>query len=692
MMKKIFLLLLTLLNLGFVFAQIDRSQQPEPGPAPEIKLAEPFQFKMKNGLTVMIVENHKLPRASASLSIDNPPIVEGNKAGVSALTGSLLGKGTSTIDKDAFFEEVDYLGARINFGSQSANASSLSRYFDRVLELMALGALDPQFNDTEFKKEQDLLIEGIRSDEKSVTAAARRVEGVLAYGSDHPFGEFISEESIKNISLEDVKQFYKNYFKPNNAYLVVIGDVDTKAMAKKIKKLFKNWKKGTVPTATFSTPQNSDQTSINFIDMPNAVQSEVVVQNVVDLKMKDPDYFSALMANKILGGGGEARLFLNLREDKGYTYGSYSSVGNNKYTSARFRATASVRNAVTDSSVVELLSEIERIRTTEVTDEELANAKAKYVGDFVLALEQPSTIARYALNIETEGLPKDYYKTYLAKINALTKEDVQRAAHKYFAVDNAKVVVTGKGSEVLENLEKVTFKGKSLPINFYNKYGEVSERPKKSDVPEGLNADKVMQSYIEAIGGTERISQLNSVTLRYEGSMMGATIISEEKKIADKTSTTMYMNNNPMMTMVVTEKEAFAKQGGNKMAMPDNMLADLKNTLGLFPESRLIGSGIAKLEGVEKVGEFDCYKVVIPGETVSAIFYYDLATGLKIQEVSETAMGGQTQRQESSIGDYQEFEGVLFPGKKSQSLGPQKIEMILKDVILNEGVGSEDFE
>ena len=166
-------------------AQID-SQQPQSGPAPEIQLEQPQEFTLKNGLRVLVVENHKLPRASANLNIDLAPVFEGELAGVSALLSSMLGKGSLSIEKNVFEEEVDFLGARLSFGSSSAFASSLSRYFSRVLELMADAALQPNFLQEEFDKEKEKLIEGIKSDENSVPAAARRVESLITYGKNHP--------------------------------------------------------------------------------------------------------------------------------------------------------------------------------------------------------------------------------------------------------------------------------------------------------------------------------------------------------------------------------------------------------------------------------------------------------------------------------------------------------------------------
>ncbi|WP_222982012.1 M16 family metallopeptidase [Flagellimonas meishanensis] len=484
-MKRYFPLFIVLFCTAVTYAQIDRTKQPKPGPAPEINLKEPLRFELMNGLKVMVVENRKLPRASMQLTIDNPPIFEGEKAGVGTLTSSLLGKGSTSIPKDDFYEEVDFLGASIDINAQSASASCLAKYFPRILELMADAALNPNFTQEEFEKEKDILLTSIKAEEKDVSAIANRVELALAYGKNHPYGQITSEETVNNVTLSDVEQHYRNYFVPANAYLVVIGDVDFENVKELVTQFFTPWSKAVPPSFTYAKPSDAQYTQINFVDVPNAVQSEVTVQNITELKMKDEDYLDALLANRILGGGSQARLFVNLREDKGYTYGAYSSIRDNKYSPMRFSAFAQVRNAVTDSSVVQILGELDRITKEPVSDEELANAKAKYAGSFVMALEKPETVANYALNIETEDLPDDFYKTYLERIDAVTKEDVQKAAQKYFSTSNARIVVTGKGQDVLENLEKVSFNGKEVPVLYYDHYANKTEKPGEVSLPEG---------------------------------------------------------------------------------------------------------------------------------------------------------------------------------------------------------------
>ena len=689
-MKKSLFLFAVLLGLLPLQAQIDRSQQPEPGPAPKIQLDEPQEFVLKNGLRVLVVENHKLPRASANLNIDLPPVFEGELAGVNALLSSMLGKGSKSIAKDDFDEEVDYLGARVNIGASSAFASSLSRYFPRVLELMADAALNPNFLQEEFEKEKEKLIEGIKSDENSVPAAARRVENLITYGKNHPSGEFIREETVNNVQLEDVKRFYTKNFTPQNAYLVIIGDVDFKTVKKQVTKLFKSWKGNLVKGESFPTAKNASSLEINFVEMPNAVQSEVSVDFTTEIKKTDADYFPVILANNILGGGGQARLFLNLREDKGYTYGAYSSISTNKYRRSRMRAFASVRNAVTDSSVVELVKEIEKIRTVPVSQAELDQAKAKYVGDFVLALERPSTIAQYALSILTEGLPSDFYTTYLQKINAVSIEDIQRVTQKYFHLNNARIFVTGKGSEVLENLEKAKPLGTTLPIKFYDKYGEEIERPDyDSALPEGVNVTSVINAYFDAIGGKDKAEAIQSKKEIASASMQGMTLEIESKKTNTQQSfLAVKMMGNVMQKQVINKTEGYMEAQGQRMPMDADALAKALPDTAVFAELILDHAQLS-LAGIVDVNGTKAYELKVSD---SKSYFYSVESGLKIK-ISETQeMQGNTITQETMIGDYKAVDGILFPHTVTQSFGPQKIDFITSSIELNVSFSDEDFQ
>ena len=637
----------------------------------------------------MVVENHKLPRVSIQLSIDNPPSLEGEKAGVSSLAAGLLGNGSTNISKDAFNEEVDFLGASLNFGASSAFASSLSKYFPRILELMADAAINPNFTEEEFQKEKEKLLTGLKSQEKDVSAMAGRVQSAIAYGKEHPYGEFATEETVNKVSLEDAKKFYQTYFNPNNAYLVIIGDVDTKAVKKLVKKHFNSWEKGAQVLTNWKNPVAPNEATINFIDMPNAVQSEVSIQNVVNLQMKDPDYLPTLMATRILGGGGSASLFQNLREDKAYTYGSYSTIGNSKSVPSRFRAYASVRNAVTDSAAVQILEEIQKITAEPVTQKELDAAKATYVGNFVMALERPSTIANYALNIETEGLPKDFYKTYLERINAITVADVQQAAGKYFSTENTQVVVTGKGKEVLENLEKMTFQGKKLPVKYFNTNADQVEKPEyKMELPAGVTAQSVIENYLEAIGGRAVLEKVKTVSIFASGEVQGMALNFQ----LIRTSDNQFMQNIEMMgrsmsKQVFNGENGYAMMQGQKMDLNPQQAAMIKDEAQPFYELHLDPEAIS-LEGIEKVDGENAYKVKVSGNRVA---FYNVASGQKIQEITTTEMMGQTIESTMKFSDYKEASGIMFPFYLGQMMGPQLIEFTIEKIEVNSGVTAEDF-
>jgi zinc protease len=675
------------MSLG-VNAQIDRSQQPKAGPAPKISLEKPEEFELKNGLKILVVENHKLPRVSFNIAFDRDPVLEGEKAGVTALLGAMLANGTTTISKDDFNEEIDFLGARLNFGFGGGSAGSITKYSNRMLELLADAAMNPLLTEEEFQKEKEKLIEGIKSDAKSVDAIAGRVGGALAYGKQHPYGEFITEESVEAVTLADVKTYFDKYFTPNNTYLVIIGDVNTKSIVKLVKKYFKNWEKAASTTTVIVEPNaNPESLEIDFIDMPNAVQSNISLTSNVKLKMSDPDYHAVLIANKILGGGFNSYLNMNLREEHGYTYGARSSVGTDKYIS-RFRAGAAVRNAVTDSAVVETIKEIKRFQTEPVEAEALANAKAKYVGDFVLALERPSTVAQYAINTKINELPEDFYATYLEKINAVSIEDVNRVANLYFTADNARIVVVGKGSEVITNLEKT-----GIPINYFDTFANPVEKPEfTKPIPTGVTAATVLESYIVAIGGLEAVNAVSSVmtasNVTIEGMPFKPTAVM--KTMAPNMSS-MEMSIEGMGTVMKQKfdgSEGYTEQQGMQQPMSDDELAEKEEEKGLFPETYLDVNTLT-LVSLTAIEGVDVYKIKVKEDSYR---YYNATTGLLVRTEKSEEAQGQKITSVQDLSDYREVNGVLFPYAQKITAGPQVIGMAASEIVVNDGVTAEDFK
>lgn len=664
-----------------VNAQIDRSKMPKPGPDPEIKLGKPVKITLKNGLKVIIVENHKLPRVSANLSIDNKPYLEGEIAGVSSMMGSLLGRGTTNITKDEFNEKVDFLGANVSFFSSGAYATSLTKYFPEILDLMADGVKNSQFTQEEFDKEKQVTLDNIKSNEKSVTAAARRVENVLTYGKNHPFGEFTSKESVEKITLDDVKNNYNTYYKPNNAYLVIEGDINPKEVKKLVIKAFSDWQKGEIPNYKIPATENVATTEINFINMPNAVQSEIAVINNIDLTLGDKDYYAALMANNILGGGGTARLFMNLREDKGYTYGSYSSLRQNRYAGT-FRATASVRNVVTDSSVVEILKEINKIRYKKVTAEELQNSKEEYIGGFVMDVQKPRTVANFALNIERYNLPEDFYANYIKNIKAVTLDDVQNAAIKYFKGNKARIVITGKGIDVLKNLEKTDY-----VIKYFDKYGNPTEKPEMTmPIPEGMTAATVVDKYIEAIGGKDKVMAVKSVITVANASIQGTPLVMTTKVAApNKSSLVVAVMGNTMQKVIFDGSTGYQEMQGRKMDMQPAQIEEAKASAQPFSDMSYSSGTLDRIEPLDG----DTFYVIKNGNTE---IFYDVKTGLKAKEVKTVKTPRGEMKVPTSFADYKEVNGILFPHSINTKSGPMDLSFKVQEIKVNEGVSDEDFK
>ena len=556
---------------------------------------------------------------------------------------------------------------------------------------MADAALNPNFTEEELEKERSKLITGLKTNEKDIGAISSRVQNVLAFGKNHPKGEFLSEETVNNVTLADVQQFYRDYFVPANAYLSIVGDVEFETVKEMVEQRFISWTKAVPPSVSYSEPSQAQYTQINFVDVPNAIQSNVTLQNLVDLEMKDEDYLAAKFANYILGGASVSRLEQNIREKKGFAYYSRSSIGDDKYGESRFRAITEVRNAVTDSAVVELLKEIDKIIQEPVTEEELNIAKSSYVGSFVRRLENPETVSDYALDIEIEDLPSDYYRTYLERIEALTIDDIQKAAQQYLTSANARVVVAGKGSEILENLEKVEFKGKTVPVLYFDKNGAKADKPNyDAAVPEGITAEDVLQKYIEAIGGKDKLEGVQSYAMTAEASMQGQILELVMKKSSnDQFLQDVRMMGNSMQKQVIDGDKGYMMQMGQRKDLTPEELEKMKEEATTFPELNYLVAGGVSLEGVEQVGDKKAYKLKISDSKTA---FYDVETGLKVQEISVQEAQGQTIQATTLLEDYQEVSGIKFPFKLKQSAGPMNFEFIVKEIKVNEGVSDADFE
>lgn len=666
---------------------LDRSIQPKAGPAPVIKIGDYQSFELANGLKVFVVENHKIPRLSYSLVLDNDPVFEGDMEGYTDFAGQLMRTGTTSRTKDQIDEQVDMLGASLNTSAGGISANCLVKHNEELLNIMSDVLLNPNFKSEELEKIRKQTLSGLEAEKDEPGAISNRIGSILVYGEKHPYGLSESEESVKKITLEKCIEYYKTYFKPNVAYLAIVGDITLDQAKPLVEKYFGNWQRGDVPKASYPTPKAPAKTTVVVVDRPNAVQSTINVTYPVDLKPGSPDDIKVKLTNTILGGG-TFRLYNNLREKHGWTYGAYSSIQPDKLI-GEFSASAEVRNPVTDSSFTEILAEMSRLRSEAVSDTELNMVRNYMMGDFGRALENPATVAKFAINTARYNLPKDYYATFLTRLSALNSADVQLTAQKYIRPDNAYLLMVGKAEDIAPKLKKFAKSGEVL---YYDIDGKLYDPNKKmKPAPAGITAELVINNYITAIGGVKKLKKIKDATINAGATMQGMTIsLDLYYKFPDK-----------MFMQVGSGAMVFAKQvynagkgissspmNGESKPIEGEELSGMKEASMVFPEMYYYTTlnYTTELLGIEEQkDQKQYYKIQVnKGGDKKDIEYYDVQTGLKIK--TEGKMGV------TEYSDYKAVDGVLFPHGITQNMGSQNITFTVSAIKVNSKLKDEFFE
>ncbi|TFV92131.1 insulinase family protein [Algoriphagus kandeliae] len=680
-MKKIAILFFFgVLTAATAWAQVDRSKLPDSGPAPEINIGDAEVFTLENGLKVILVQNDKLPRVSFSLILDRDPLLEGDKAGLTGFVGEMMTSGTTNRTKDQIDEEVDFIGASLSASSTSMFGSSLKKHQDKLLELMTDVLYNPSFPEEELERLRKQTLTGLATSKDNPNAISSRLAAALVYGKDHPYGEVETEETIKNITVADVKNYYETFFKPNIAYLAIVGDMQLDEAKTIAEKYFAKWQPGDVPTFEYSKPEKTDMTMVGLVDRSSSVQTVINVTQPIELNIGDEDYIPSRLLNQILGGGSSSRLFMNLREDKGYTYGAYSSISSDKLI-GRFSANASVRTEVTDSAVVEFLHEINKIVDEGVTIEELQKAKANLSGSFGRSLESPSTIANFALNIERYDLPKDYYKNYLQTLNGLSVEEINATAKNLINPDKVYITAVGNGDEIKEKLAQFG------EVKVFDNMGFPA---KELTADADMTAEKVVANFLQAIGGKEKAQAIKTASMTMNAEIMGTPlaldmVFDASGRYSQKTS----VGGNVMQSSVINKDSGSVSVQGQSMQLSGQQLEDAKINAYLIPEAWVEELGYSlELEGLKDVDGTPAYKVIISAPSgAKLVNYYDQNTGLRIK--NENAASGDT-----FYSDYQEKNGVLLPMTwtiKSAML-PVPMEAKVTNLNINVELTDEDFQ
>ncbi|MGI9106526.1 MAG: M16 family metallopeptidase [Pyrinomonadaceae bacterium] len=434
-----------------------RREPPAPLAPRPMNLPVPAAATLANGLRVMFVANNRLPLVTYRLAFrtgdsHDPP----HLPGLTDLLTGMLNEGTQTRTSRRIADEVARIGATLGAGAGSdyttVAASALSQFDEEILELMADVCLRPSFPADELELTKQNALQSLIAQRGQPSFLANEQLARVIYGQ-HPYSRIsATPESLAAMTRDDLIDFHRRAFIPNNAVLIVGGDVRREETLARIEKLFGAWSPGEAQLSEFPAPPARRRRAIYLVDRPGSAQSNIVIANVA-ITRTDPDYFPLLVMHTILGANASSRIFMNLREDKGYTYGAYTSLDARR-TAGTFRATAEVRTPVTGDSLKEFFYELGRIRDEIVSEKELQDALSYLTGIFPIRLETLDGLIDQLIQIKMLDLPDDYLQTYRERVGAVTREEVQRVARRYITPGQTAIVIVGDASALHEQIKK----------------------------------------------------------------------------------------------------------------------------------------------------------------------------------------------------------------------------------------------
>jgi zinc protease len=450
-------------------------QPPPPLPVRAIKLPTAHETILTNGLRLIVVEDTRLPLVSYRLAMRTGDAHDpADLPGLMDMLTGLLTEGTQSRTSREIADEVARLGASLQAGANSdyatVAASSLAVYCDQILELLADVALRPVFPPNEVELAKQNTIESLKQQRAQPSFLAGEMVARVMFGA-HPYHVTApTPESVDATTRDRLVDFHRATFIPNNAVLFVAGDVQEDSVLAQVENLFGGWRPGTVIADDFPAPPQRSSRTAYIIDRPGSAQANIVISNS-GITRTSADYFPLLIMHTVLGANASSRLFMNLREDKGYTYGAYSSLDARR-TAGTVRATAEVRTPVTGDSLKEFFYELERIRNEPVSEKEIADAKSYLTGVFPIRLETQEGLVDQLVQIKMFGLPENYLEIYRNHIQAVTISQVQEVARKYVRPDEAALVIVGDGAQLVEQIEPY-----ASDMEFYNTAGKKKARP-----------------------------------------------------------------------------------------------------------------------------------------------------------------------------------------------------------------------
>ena len=668
-MKNI-LLILFLVPI-VLLGQIDRSKKPEAQTAATINIKDSEVFTLSNGLTVILSENHKLPRVSFDLVMSGTPQVEGEKAGLSDMVSSLLLNGTTNRSKDQIDSEIDFIGASLDASENSISMSCLTKHMDKGLDIMLDVLKNVNYPESEFERVKKLMASQLINTKSDPDGMASNVEFKVNF-PNHPLGDIMTETSLNAISRQDLVDYYNSIFTPNKAYLVIVGDINIEKATEVTQKYFENWSGNSAIKTAIGKGAFHTGNQVYFVKKQGAVQSAIRITFPIDMRTGDTNQVALTVMNNLLGGRGfGTRLMQNLREDKAYTYGCYSNLNiteNGSWASLY----GNFRNEVTDSAINEILYEIQRISENPVSAEELDLTKSTMNGSFSRSLENPQTIARFALNIIRYNLDKEYYKNYLKKLERVSVANIQEMANKYFTFQNANIIVVGS-EDILDNLKKFDSDGN---VTILDAFGS----PLEEILPADISAEDLINNYILKVTNSANLKEASKKIKKIK-SVSQKAIMTNEQFPFPINMTELWVSPNKLGRKVeaqgmVFEKFYFDGKGGaiNVQGKSINLTEDEISTYakneGLFPEANYQKNGMmTEILGIEKVNNIPCYVLKTNTGNSEKFDYFGVEGFLKIKTIEIESKDGETVESITSYSDYKEVEGLFLPHSKIISAG-----------------------
>ncbi len=441
---------------------------PKGGPDPKLTLPSIEKKKLSNGLNVWFVKSEKLPIVSMNMFINSGGSLDPtDRAGLASMTANMLDQGTKTRSAVDIANARQSIGANIGTGSgwDAANVSmqTLTRNIDTALDLFSDVIVNPSFPSDELETMRRRTLVGFVQRRDNPNAIANIAYNALLFGKDHPYGKSLGgdEASVKAVTRDELEKFYSTYYRPNNATLIVVGDTEPKVMLPKLEKAFADWKAAGVPAQATPSAANFNKPGIYIIDKPGAAQSVVTIGHV-GVARDNPDYFPLSVMNSILGGQFSARVNMNLREEKGYTYGARTG-WNFRRGAGPFSASADVQTAVTKESVMEFMKELNGIRgAIPVTQQELDYNKQSLIRRYPGQFETNGAVAGQLANLVTYGLSDSYFNEFIGKVQAVTLADVNRVANTYLKPDRMAILIVGDKNVIEPRLKEIEGLGRNI--------------------------------------------------------------------------------------------------------------------------------------------------------------------------------------------------------------------------------------